>query len=135
LTVGVASASVLDVALTHASYGRFLRRRGEKRAAVDHLHTAREAYVALGATPFVERDDAELAACGVQPQPDRSTGPVMTPQEQIVAGLVCQGMTNQEVARHMVLSVKTVGYHLNNVYTKYDIHSRTQLVALLGQRT
>ena len=59
----------------------------------------------------------------------------MTPQEQIVAGLVCQGMTNQEVARHMVLSVKTVGYHLSNIYTKFDIHSRTQLVALLGQRT
>ena len=135
LSLGAVSASVLDVALTHASYGRFLRRRGEKRAAVDHLHDARETYIALGATPFVERDDAELAACGVQPQPDRSTGPVMTPQEQIVAGLVCQGMTNQEVARHMVLSVKTVGYHLSNIYTKYDIHSRTQLVALLGQPT
>jgi DNA-binding CsgD family transcriptional regulator len=35
----------------------------------------------------------------------------------------------------MVLSAKTVGYHLSNIYTKYDIHSRTQLVALLGQPT
>jgi DNA-binding CsgD family transcriptional regulator len=135
LTLGAATASVLDVALTHASYGRFLRRRGEKRAAVDQLHTARQTYIELGAVPFVERDDAELSACGVHPKPDDSTGPVMTPQEQIVAGLVSQGMTNQEVARHMVLSVKTVGYHLSNIYTKYDIHSRTQLVALLGRRT
>jgi len=25
--------------------------------------------------------------------------------------------------------VKTIGYHLNNVYTKLDVHSRTQLAA------
>jgi DNA-binding NarL/FixJ family response regulator len=87
---------------------------------------------ALGATPYVERCDAELFACGAEPEPDRPTGPSLTPQEQIVAGLVCQGLTNQQVAHRLVLSVKTVGYHLNNVYTKLDVHSRTQLVGRLG---
>jgi DNA-binding NarL/FixJ family response regulator len=57
----------------------------------------------------------------------------LTPQEQIVVGLVCEGLTNEDIARRLVLSVKTVGYHLGNVYAKLDVHSRTQLQARLGQ--
>lgn len=134
LTLGAGNAAALDSALTQASYGRFLRRRGEKRAAVGRLQASREMCVALGATPFVQRCDAELSACGVNRLPDDSPRrPALTPQEQIVAGLVCEGLTNQQVARQMVLSVKTVGYHLSNIYTKLDIHSRTQLVAVLGR--
>ena len=46
-----------------------------------------------------------------------------------MATLVCQGLTNQEVAQRLVLSVRTVGYHLGNVYTKLGVHSRTRLAA------
>lgn len=136
LVVGDGSAHALDRALTHAAHGRFLRRRGEKRAAVGQLQSAREELAALGAAPFVQRCDDELAACGVTP--GLSTQPAvlaLTPQEQMVARLVCQGLTNQQVAHQLVLSVKTVGYHLANVYTKLGIHSRTQLVAIWGGRT
>ena len=132
LALGQGTATALDAALTEVAYGRFLRRRGERRAAVGRLQAARERLSALGATPYLERCDAELFACGAEPEPDRPAGPALTPQEQIVAGLVCQGLTNQQVAHRLVLSVKTVGYHLNNVYTKLDVHSRTQLVARLG---
>jgi DNA-binding CsgD family transcriptional regulator/tetratricopeptide (TPR) repeat protein len=132
LALGQGAVTSLDSALTELAYGRFLRRRGERRAAVGRLHTAREQLSALGATPYLERCDAELFACGAEPEPDRPTGPLLTPQERIVAGLVCQGLTNQQVAHRLVLSVKTVGYHLNNVYTKLDVHSRTQLAAKLG---
>jgi DNA-binding CsgD family transcriptional regulator len=38
------------------------------------------------------------------------------------------GRSNREVADELVLSVKTVGYHLGNVYHKLGVHSRTQLV-------
>jgi DNA-binding CsgD family transcriptional regulator len=132
LALGEGTATALETALAEMAYGRFLRRRGERRAAVDRLHGARERLSALGATPYVERCDAELFACGAEPQPGRPPGPSLTPQEQIVAALVCQGLTNQQVAHRLVLSVKTVGYHLNNVYTKLDVHSRTQLVARLN---
>ena len=74
LAVGEGRSAALDVVLTHRVYGRFLRRRGEKRAAVDRLQTARDQAAALGATPFVERCDAELTACGVEPTPSSRRG-------------------------------------------------------------
>jgi DNA-binding CsgD family transcriptional regulator len=123
----------LDVALTHAAHGRFLRRRGERRSAVEQLRQAHDRLSALGAAPYLPSCEEELAACGVAPgrsgEPPR---PVLTAQEELVARLVCEGRTNQEVARELVISTKTVGYHLANVYLKLGIHSRTQLAALRG---
>jgi len=130
LELGGGAVAALDDALSRAAYGRFLRRRGEKRAATARLTEARTRLTALGARPFVTRVDEELAACGVSPGVHPEPLPHrLTPQERTVATLVCQGLTNQEVAQHLVLSVKTIGYHLNNVYTKLDVHSRTQLAA------
>jgi DNA-binding CsgD family transcriptional regulator len=133
LTLGRGRATSLDLALTDTSYGRFLRRRGERRAAVERLQSARDRAMALGATPLVQRCDAELSACGAEGQSNQPTKSALTAQEQVVARLVCEGLTNQQVARHLVLSVKTVGYHLGNVYTKLDVHSRTQLQTVLGR--
>jgi len=124
----------LEQGLNRASYGRFLRRRGERRAARTQLEAADARFRALGATPFIEACADELAACGGAT--DASKPPDvegLTPQEQIVARLVCEGLTNQQVARQLVLSVKTVGYHLGNAYTKLGVHSRAQLVARLGR--
>ncbi len=134
LRLGDGVADALEQALALASYGRFLRRRGERRAAQERLQAARERFVSMGATPFVERCDEELAAAGLTPEPsERSPTEGLTPQEQIVARLACRGLTNNEMAHQLVLSVKTVGYHLTNVYTKLDVHSRTQLVAKMSR--
>jgi DNA-binding NarL/FixJ family response regulator len=127
---GSSAVPALDAALSHAAYGRFLRRRGEKRAAVARLVDARTRLVALGARPFADRVDDELAACGVSRRTSAvGVAEALTPQERTVATLVCQGMTNQEVAQQLVLSTKTVGYHLGNVYAKLGVHTRTQLAA------
>ncbi len=126
------AVSALDAALNQAAFGRFLRRRGEKRAAITRLSDAKTRFSALGARPFVGRVDEELAACGVSPRrrTEELQQQTLTPQERTIATLVCQGLTNRVVAQHLVLSVKTVGYHLGNVYTKLDVHSRTQLAAV-----
>jgi ATP/maltotriose-dependent transcriptional regulator MalT len=127
---GVATA--LDQARAHASYGRFLRRHGERRAAADQLRAAHGSFVRLGAQAYLDRLQAELAACGLDasraPRPERLS---LTPQELAVARLVCRGMSNREVAAELVLSVKTISYHLGNVYGKLGVNSRTQLAAKL----
>jgi DNA-binding CsgD family transcriptional regulator len=43
---------------------------------------------------------------------------------------VSAGRTNKEVAAQLVLSVKTVGYHLANIYLKYGVRSRTELAGV-----
>jgi DNA-binding NarL/FixJ family response regulator len=56
----------------------------------------------------------------------------LTPQEQAVAHLVVKGLRNREVAAELVVSIKTVEYHLGNIYRKLQVSSRTQLVARLA---
>ena len=133
LSVGDGAVDALESATVRAAYGRFLRRRGERRAAVALLTDARDRWVQLGAAPFVDRCDQELAACGhTTATGEPPTGHQrLTPQELAVARLVAAGRTNREVASEMFLSAKTVGYHLGNVYSKLDITSRTQLAVRL----
>jgi ATP/maltotriose-dependent transcriptional regulator MalT len=125
---------VLERALAHEAYGRFLRRRGERRSAVDQLLQARARFEALGAAPFADRCDTELAACGVHAPGAPPAEDPLTPAERAVATLVCAGRTNREAARELVVSVKTVGFHLGNVYAKLGVHSRTQLVEAMRSR-
>ncbi|WP_066372318.1 helix-turn-helix transcriptional regulator [Herbidospora mongoliensis] len=106
------------------AFGAFLRRSGRRTDAAAHLKAACEGFRALGAAPFLERSMQELAACG------RSSD-ALTAQESTVAGLVVAGLTNKEIARRLMLSVKTVEYHLSNVFAKLGVSSRTALVALL----
>ena len=130
------AADVLEQGLLRTAYGRFLRRRGEVRAARAQLEDAAARFRALGATPFLDGCNEELAACGGTSDPSLPRDvDELTPQERLVVRLVCEGMTNQEVARQLVLSVKTVGYHLRNAYAKLGVHSRTQLVAKLSPST
>ncbi|MGI8791977.1 MAG: helix-turn-helix transcriptional regulator [Acidimicrobiales bacterium] len=48
-------------------------------------------------------------------------GTRLTPQERAVAKLVAQGKRNREIAADLVVSVKTVEYHLGHVYQKLNV--------------
>ncbi|MCX2969547.1 helix-turn-helix transcriptional regulator [Streptomyces marinisediminis] len=53
--------------------------------------------------------------------------PHLTDHESRIAALVTTGATNQEVAAHLFLSVKTVEASLTRIYRKLGIRSRTEL--------
>jgi DNA-binding CsgD family transcriptional regulator len=119
-------------ALLNAAYGRFLRRAGRRSQAATHLRAAQEGFTSLDARPYLERCDRELAACGLTPAKRRTrTATRLTPQELAVARLVASGMTNQQAASELVVSVKTVEYHLGKVYAKLSITSRGELAGRL----
>jgi DNA-binding NarL/FixJ family response regulator len=59
----------------------------------------------------------------------------LTRQEQAVARLVADGHTNRETAAALVVSVKTIEYHLGNTYAKLGVTSRTQLALALRRNS
>jgi DNA-binding NarL/FixJ family response regulator len=62
---------------------------------------------------------------------DESGVLVETPsgRELEVLALLAAGQSNQEIARTLFVTVGTVKTHLNAIYRKLDVHSRTQAIA------
>ncbi|SDZ07354.1 AAA ATPase domain-containing protein [Geodermatophilus africanus] len=111
------------------AHGVTLRRAGRRRDAAALLATARQSFAALGAQVYVERCDRELKTGRPAPRASRPGPEALTEQERAVATLVATGLTNKEVAASMLLSVKTVQFHLTRVYAKLGVRSRAELAA------
>jgi DNA-binding NarL/FixJ family response regulator len=63
---------------------------------------------------------AELGAAAVE----RPVGG-LSPRETEVLRLVARGLSNEDIARQLVLSVRTVERHVANVYAKIGASGRT----------
>lgn len=78
------------------------------------------------------------AACeGAQtPSLRRAGGPpalgALTAREREIAELAARGLPKREIADHLQLSVRTVGNHLNHIYTKTGTSTRAGLAVLLA---
>jgi non-specific serine/threonine protein kinase len=65
--------------------------------------------------------------------PPASSSPVadpdspLTSRQQEVAVLVARGLTNQEIANALIISPRTAETHVQNILTKLDLTSRSQL--------
>lgn len=53
----------------------------------------------------------------------------LTPREQEVLELLAAGLTNREIGEELIISPKTVKKHASNIYSKLDVHSRTEAAA------
>jgi DNA-binding NarL/FixJ family response regulator len=55
--------------------------------------------------------------------------PLLTPRERDVLGLIGEGLSNKEMARRLGISVHTVKFHLEALFSKLDATSRAEAVA------
>lgn len=113
-----------------------LRLHGAEWAAVAAL-SARERGAQQSARAAAVRARELAAICGWPRTPMLGVLaevdlPTLTPREREVARLVASGLSNLEVADRLDLSIRTVETHLQRVYTKFGIHRREELAALLG---
>lgn len=113
-----------DRTRTLLTLGRGLRRHrkwGEARRA---LELAAAAFDSLGSPGWSDDARSELARVGARrPSADGA----LTPAERRVAELAARGLSNKEIATHLVVSVNTVESHLKRSYAKLGIRSRSQL--------
>ena len=59
----------------------------------------------------------------------------LSKREMEVFQLVLQGKSNKQIALSLAISVRTVEFHLKNIYAKYQVSSRIELLLKLGQAT
>jgi two-component system response regulator NreC len=52
----------------------------------------------------------------------------LTPREAEVLALLAEGMTNAEIGEELCISPKTVARHRENIMSKLNLHTRTELV-------
>lgn len=106
-------------------YGAALGTAGERTRARRELAEAAASFEARSAQPDLARALAKLG------RRLRTNPATLTAKESAVARLVTEGLSNREAAACLVVSVKTVEYHLDHLYDKLGVRSRSQLVAKL----
>ena len=55
----------------------------------------------------------------------------LTPREHEIIVMLAHNRTVSDIAGDLIISVRTVNTHMNNIYRKLDIHSRNELSDLL----
>jgi DNA-binding NarL/FixJ family response regulator len=117
-----------ELARAHLLYGEWLRRQGRRTDARTQLRTAHEMLDTIGMEAFAERARRELMATGAKARKRTvETRDELTPQEQQIASLARDGLSNPEIGARLFLSPRTVEWHMRKVFTKLEISSRMGL--------
>jgi DNA-binding CsgD family transcriptional regulator len=105
--------------------GEWLRRSRRPADARAPLAEAAQFFRRSDAATWAERADRELAAAGGSVSSSARVAAVdLTPQELRIALAVAEGLSNNEIASTVFLSVKTVETHLTRIYRKLGVRSR-----------
>jgi DNA-binding CsgD family transcriptional regulator len=118
----------VELARAHLHYGEWLRRENRRVDARAQLRRAHDAFASMGADGFAERARRELLATGEKVRKRRDdTRDELTPQEEQIARLACEGLKNNEIGSRLFISPRTVEWHLGKVFAKLQISSRSGL--------
>ena len=101
------------------------RALGDADTAAFELEAARRTFEKLGAAPDLRR--AELLIEGKEATPMRQHG--LTGRELEVLRGVAGGKTNREISTKLFIGEHTVARHVQNIFAKLDVSSRTAATA------
>ena len=104
-----------------AGVSGYLLKTLPSRELVDALREACTGTARLGGSP---RGRGERDVVGPAPDPDEE----LTAREIQVVRMVARGMSNKAIAHELGISPRTVEGHLNHVFDKVGVESRTALV-------
>jgi NarL family two-component system response regulator LiaR len=69
-----------------------------------------------------------------QAQEDRFIREALTEREMEVLGLLAQGKTNKEIALELVITERTVKFHVSSILGKLGAGNRTEAVTIAAQQ-
>jgi DNA-binding CsgD family transcriptional regulator len=111
-----------ETAQARLSHGLALRASGNEEDARSELRAALATFERLGASPDARRT-ADLFSEG------RGLPGGLSPREAEVLRLLATGKTNREIAAALVISEHTVARHLQNMFVKIGVSSRSAATA------
>ena len=111
-----------EASRARVGFARVLAAAGDEDGSVLELRAALAGFERLGAV----RDAGEVA--GLLGTPDALPAG-LTPREAEVLRLLASGKTNRDIAVELVISEHTVGRHLQNLYAKLGVSSRSAATA------
>jgi ATP/maltotriose-dependent transcriptional regulator MalT len=112
-----------DEARTRVGVALACRALGDHEAAARELGMARATFDRLGARPDLDRLEALLVADDDRP------APLLSGREVEVLRLLAKGRSNREIATELVISVHTVARHVQNIFAKLQLSSRSAATA------
>jgi len=85
--------------------------------------------VARGEALFGPGIAARLTTFFNSPTPSPATVfPELTEREREILQLLAQGLSNQQIAQRLVISIKTVRNHVSNIFSKLQVADRVQAI-------
>lgn len=102
----------------------------ERHDAAEHeARLALTALSTLGAMADAEEAEKALKRLGAVPGRRTEGGAVLTDREAEILRSIAQGLSNQEIASALFLSVRTVERHISNIYAKVGAHGKAARAA------
>lgn len=111
-----------------SSFGPHLARlheRCERDVAAALAEPALDGLRSWGAA--LDHDSAVLYALDRRAVPEHEENAVLTRRERQIASLVAEGLTNRQIAERLVISIRTVDTHVQNVLARLGLSSRAQI--------
>jgi LuxR family maltose regulon positive regulatory protein len=128
------AVQVVGDALALAQPGGFIRLFVDEGPPMAHLLS--EAAARGMAPEYIQQVLAAFSPVGAsRPRPGRADAPhsalvePLSERELEVLQHIAEGLSNQEIASRLYLSLHTVKVHSRNIYGKLGVHNRTQAVA------
>ena len=115
--------ALYELARTRTAIGLACRALGDEDSARLELQAARTVFQQLGTMVEIER----MSLSPAEPEAVATHG--LTGRELEVLGRVAAGKTNRDIATELFISEHTVARHLQNIFAKLNVSTRTEAAA------
>jgi two-component system nitrate/nitrite response regulator NarL len=131
VAVGITESDSEVLACAEMGIAGYVTRESSIAELAAALHGAAEGelFCSPRTAGILMRRVAELAA----DRNNNSSVALLTQREREVATLMCEALSNKEIASRLCIEVATVKNHVHNVLDKLNVHRRSEAVRLLAR--